>query len=265
MAWRHQPSDSRSLAVPVLGRNQRSPGQGQRAQGSVLVWQEETPGPSFCRGGRLTAPRPAPSRDPSAPACSVPSAPQGQMARAAGWAGWAPAGARINSTGRAGRTRGWQRGRSGKERGGGGGGGPAGSFALPEPPLGTSLRALIVAWHKDAFQLPATLPQGRGLPGDSPGLATACNACTSWARRVPAPGRHRAQQIPSDSQLLPLAPRGTGRSSAPAELLQRPPDPPPLLQLAPLRSGRWAHSQPATMNVFDRNINLDGLFKFSHM
>uniref|UniRef100_A0A8C4UPX0 Uncharacterized protein n=1 Tax=Falco tinnunculus TaxID=100819 RepID=A0A8C4UPX0_FALTI len=171
---------------------------------------------------------------------------------------------------------GWQRGQSRKGRGRGGG--FAGSLTLPEPPLGTSLRVLIVAWHKDAFQLPAALPWGRGVPGDNPGLATARNTCTSWARKALEPGWHRARRIPSSLQLLPLALPGTGRSLAPTELLNcvggvlgvregsccaltRFPFP----QLAPLQSGRWAHSQPGTMNVFDRNINFDALFKFSHI
>lgn len=79
-------------------------------------------------------------------------------------------------------------GGGGRRRGGGrGGGGPAGSLPLPEPPLGTSLRALIVTWHKDISSCQqlshgtgcsSGTPLGSqqphcGIPEGCPGLATA--------------------------------------------------------------------------------------------
>lgn len=116
-------------------------------------------------------------------------------------------------------------GGGGRGRGGEGGGGPAGSLLLPEPPLGTSLRALIVTRHKDvsscqwlshgtvcssgaplASQQPhCGIPEGcSGLatalqhPRAPPGLATVSSACTSWTRKalepwqLPAPATHWA-------------------------------------------------------------------------
>lgn len=106
----------------------------------------------------------------------------------------------------------------------------------------------MAAWHKDASQLPAALPGRRDVAGDSPGLATAPSACTSWARRT-GPRRSGAA-----AQLL-----GCGVGAWGGSVIALTP-PPPLLQLVPP-----AHSPAGTMNVFDRNINFDALFKFSHM
>lgn len=190
-----------------------------------------TPGPCWC--GRMrplseTLPSAGAAagspRAPAGPVWSLPSLGDEWLVPLAGQVGlWqVPEGTEPAEP--AGRGQGGGRGR------GEGGGGHAGSLPLPEPPLGTSLRALIVTWHKDvsscrqrshstghssgappASQQPhCGIPEGPpGLatalqhPGGPPGLATASSACTSWTRKALEPRQLPAPAARSAAPGLP--------------------------------------------------------------
>lgn len=94
--------------------------------------------------------------------------------------------------------------------------------------------------------------------GSAPG-APGCG----WGQPRPRSSPQRLYQLGKEDRTAPLRgcrPAPGLRGGGLGGLCHRPDSPPPLLQLVPP-----AHSPAGTMNVFDRNINFDALFKFSHM
>lgn len=157
-------------------------------------------------------------------------------------------------------------GGGGRGRGGEGGGGPAGSLLLPEPPLGTSLRALIVTRHKDVSSCqwlshgtmcssgaPLASQQPHcGIPEGCSGLATALQ----HPRGPPWPCNsqqclHQLDKESSGALAAPSSCHSLGSHSAPGGSLgalgglQILADPTSPLSVCSPVERPWAHPSPA--------------------